>query len=411
MHSSASGDVSVTDVADAAVDDHSPGVPCIPWSSVRCGEELGRGGFGVVYRGRWRGSPVAVKCLIAPVARGGSGASGHGGGGDENSVPDEALMLACVVHPNIVQLFGVSRMPRSDGGSGTAAVGYTDTCAALVMELDGESLSRWLQRHRPQRRPRDGGAAIGTAAGSGSDSVAAAGASSVEGSTARPVVVVNRRELQTFWRHVTDILCQVASALAHCHAARPRAIVHCDVKPANVLVQTPGAGGVPRAKLADFGAAVWVAPDASATAHCGSTRTNAVGTARYLSPEQWRGDAVTPQADVYSLGVTAIACFAGKVKWAGQPAKLSDAGVGGRAAGGAAAGAGGADRDDAARASAAWIRAAVLAGRTPIVPQSASACPDAIRALILRCLNMDPRARPTAAEAFVALDELRESLQ
>ena len=85
-----------------------------------------------------------------------------------------------------------------------------------------------------------------------------------------------------------DLAAQIAEGLEHAHR---HAIVHRDVKPANVIVSATG-----HAKLTDFGVAY--VPSSS------MTQTGvALGSPKYMSPEQVLGQPADPRSDVFSLGV------------------------------------------------------------------------------------------------------------
>ncbi len=87
---------------------------------------------------------------------------------------------------------------------------------------------------------------------------------------------------------------KVCSAVQYAHEKR---VIHRDLKPANILIAK---GAVPR--LLDFGIAKLLNPECFQTAL--ATRTDwRPMTPEYASPEQIRGQAVTPATDVYSLGV------------------------------------------------------------------------------------------------------------
>ncbi|HEY7423356.1 MAG TPA: protein kinase [Gemmataceae bacterium] len=82
---------------------------------------------------------------------------------------------------------------------------------------------------------------------------------------------------------------QTAQGLAAAHA---QGLVHRDIKPANILLEN----GVERVKITDFGLAR-AGKDASIT-----QSGVVVGTPQYMAPEQARGEAVDPRADLFSLG-------------------------------------------------------------------------------------------------------------
>ncbi|MEU6424311.1 protein kinase [Microbispora sp. NPDC046973] len=95
-----------------------------------------------------------------------------------------------------------------------------------------------------------------------------------------------------------DIVEQTARGL---HAAHRAGVIHRDVKPGNLLVTESG-----QVKITDFGIAR--ALEAAPLTATGTI----LGTAQYVSPEQASGTTLTPASDVYSLGVVAYECLAGR---------------------------------------------------------------------------------------------------
>lgn len=161
----------------------------------------------------------------------------------------EALSAAKLVHPNIVQVFDFG----TDNGSGRQFI---------VMEfVDGNSCAEIL-RDRGPLAPRD----------------------------------------------AVEILTQACRGL---HYAHRNGVIHRDVKPGNLMVNTEGV-----VKLADFGIAK--AAEQSDITKVGSV----LGTAAYLSPEQARGEPAGPASDLYALGVVSYQLMAGRLPY--EAASLTD---------------------------------------------------------------------------------------
>jgi DNA-binding beta-propeller fold protein YncE len=100
-------------------------------------------------------------------------------------------------------------------------------------------------------------------------------------------------------QRTTAIVGQVAQALDAAHA---RGLVHRDVKPSNVLLDTHE-----HVYLADFGLSRRLSDQAP-----GLDTTLSLGTPAYVAPEQIEGDDVDARADVYSLGCLLYECLTGE---------------------------------------------------------------------------------------------------
>jgi len=89
---------------------------------------------------------------------------------------------------------------------------------------------------------------------------------------------------------------QISSALDYAHE---HGCVHCDVKPANILLD--GAG---HAMLSDFGIVRLMQPEDATVQQSMKSAETLMGTPDYISPEQALGEPLDGRSDVYSLGVT-----------------------------------------------------------------------------------------------------------
>jgi serine/threonine protein kinase len=119
-----------------------------------------------------------------------------------------------------------------------------------------------------------------------------------------------RRKGRLDVQEALDLAIQICAGVGHAHKA---GIIHCDIKPQNVLMTKDG-----RAKVTDFGIA-------RALSESGITESDTVwGSPLYFSPEQAAGEPPAPSSDVYSIGITMYEMLAGSPPFqAEKPAALA----------------------------------------------------------------------------------------
>ena len=157
---------------------------------------------------------------------------------------------------------------------------------------------------------------------------------------------------------VIGILRDVSKALAYAHQ---RGVVHRDIKPDNVLIS----GGV--AVVTDFGIAKAIS--ASRTSSGAATLTQigtSIGTPAYMAPEQAAGDPnVDARADIYSLGAMAYELLAGRAVFADRTPQR--------------------------------MLAAHMGEAPEPITNFRPDLPAPLAALVMKCLEKDPNARPQTA--------------
>jgi hypothetical protein len=161
------------------------------------------------------------------------------------------------------------------------------------------------------------------------------------------------------------VLREVAWALGHAHA---QGLVHRDVKPDNILLET----ATGRVLVADFGIA------AAAGDKLGDGVT---GTPEFMSPEQALGKELDARSDLYGLGVTAFYMFSGRLPFEGK--------------------------------SPTEILAKQVTEAPPALASLGLSVPRRVALLVDRCLAKDPGHRPASAETLagqlaVSLEQRRE---
>jgi len=146
----------------------------------------------------------------------------------------------------------------------------------------------------------------------------------------------------------------IADALAHAHG---NGIVHCDLKPSNVLVGRDG-----RLRVVDFGLGRRAA----------RTGSRAEGTPAWMAPEQWQGHNLTDRVDVWALAIVMFELL-------GEPHPFGPL-------------------------DASWKVRLLDPDVRPALPVRRG-LPDSVRELLVRSLERDPLRRPSAAHWLGVLDD------
>jgi tetratricopeptide (TPR) repeat protein len=167
---------------------------------------------------------------------------------------------------------------------------------------------------------------------------------------------------------------QILSALA---AAHRRGIVHCDLKPGNLMfrrdVDLPGV----EVMLGDFGVAHL--PDAAGRIGAVGRRAEAIGTLSYMAPEQRRGE-VAPASDLYASAVVLFENLTARTPWSREVLMAGTR------------------------------RAEDFLLPPEVTAQAPASIIDEVQRHLLRLGDPDPAHRPTTAEALAESQRLRERM-
>lgn len=242
--------------------------------------EVGRGGMGIVYEAHQTSlnRRVAVKVLPTAFAA------------DRTRLQRfivEAQAAAAVVHPHIVPVYAIGEdrgipyyVMRLVDGSPLDALAHRIAVQTASQQLDETHFCTSTDQETSKTE-------IPITLDSTSEFQPLANESMTE-----QLLNLSRNNRPAYHRAIASIGSQIARALDHAHLC---GVVHRDVKPANLLLDHDG-----HIWVTDFGLAQFVeGPSTSATG-------SAIGTLRYMSPEQAMGDRrhLDHRTDIYSLAVT-----------------------------------------------------------------------------------------------------------
>lgn len=252
-------------------------------------ETIGKGGFGIVYKGTWKGALAAVKVMYARQ---------H----ERQTMKDalEMAVLTTVAHPHIIQVYacftdmvedaglggsmgsGGLSSPREGGGRTNVRFRKLQpeedqsvaTCNIVAMEYcDRGSLRHAMKKGVFHKRLGNSSIAVDLCA-------------------------------------IVQVLIEVSQAIQHLHSVK---LIHCDIKPENVLLKTDNTkplGFV--TKLSDFGLAKLLRENYYIVNRSGS------GTVTHLAPELFQvGSKITTAVDAFSFGIMMWELYTGQRVYSG----------------------------------------------------------------------------------------------
>ncbi|NUM36620.1 MAG: protein kinase [Candidatus Brocadiae bacterium] len=243
-------------------------------------EEIGRGGMGIVYLAARNSGGiidyVVIKTLKSLTPE------------DENSLRQEANLAAQLRHENIVKTYGletmaVSALPKT----------FVDSLGTLSYTIQQEVKTKRLRRLDFRRKKEQKNAHIETSKDANSQKMFLMVMDYVDGINLKSFHYEHLNLSLLIPPYIgAFIISRIARALCYAH----NYLVHRDISPENILINTQGT-----CKLSDFGIAIATQqkPDYWA------------GKLSYMAPEQTNRRAIDERIDIYSLGSVAYQILTG----------------------------------------------------------------------------------------------------